>query len=90
MRKCNSITLAWDASPDDVWYCINQRDADFRYSNFEESKELCNKIRPTKTVPVKRELNNKDAGDSNSVEAVEEDDNEEKRFTPTRQVSCRR
>ena len=85
MRKCNSVTIAWDVSPDDnVWYCILQRDADYRYSNFEESKELCNRIHPIKPNTIKRELSQN--SDANSVE----DEEEEKRFTPTRQIGCRR
>ena len=44
LKQCDSITLVWNASPDErVTYCILQRDAKYGHS-FEESKNFCQKI----------------------------------------------
>lgn len=83
MRKCNSVTLVWDASPDErVFYCILQRDASIAYSSFEESKDLCDKIQmPSMT---KRNIDNDLDDDRGNFE-------EDRQFkSATRQVVCKR
>lgn len=88
LKKCNSVTLVWNFSPDDrVTYCILQRDA--KYANgFQESKHLCSKIIPPLN---KRSLNKDNEKDAkiNSIDIINERYLNEQ-SQPTRKVLCRR
>jgi hypothetical protein len=45
LTDCDSVTLAWTASPDDkVLYCIYQREAHNHHSAFSQSKNVCSNI----------------------------------------------
>lgn len=76
IRKCDSLTLVWNASPDErVIYCLLQRNADFDNAAFVEPKDLCDKLMPLN--PNKRALEDEYLYDDRYT-------------TPTRKVMCRR
>lgn len=85
LKKCNSVTLVWNFSPDErVTYCILQRDA--KYANgFQESKHLCFKIKPNKRSLNKDRKN----AEVDSIDIINERYLNEQ-SQPTRKVLCRR
>nr|XP_027203964.1 uncharacterized protein LOC113797735 [Dermatophagoides pteronyssinus] len=88
LKQCDSITLVWNASPDErVTYCILQRDAKYGHS-FEESKNFCQKIKspPPSTIDRQSSSQNNDLDDM----IYWNDRYQNEHSYPTRKVLCRR
>ncbi|OTF74078.1 hypothetical protein BLA29_001131 [Euroglyphus maynei] len=90
LKQCDSVTLVWNASPDDrVTYCILQRDAKYGHG-FEESKHLCQKIKPPTINRRSSNANNTYDDNDNDIDEILNDRYLNEHSYPTRRVLCRR
>ncbi|XP_075592025.1 protein NDNF isoform X2 [Dermatophagoides farinae] len=92
LKQCDSVTLVWNASPDErVTYCILQRDAKYGHG-FEESKHLCQKIKPPTINRRSSSPKDSDNDNDNNVNhmVVLDDRYLNEHSYPTRKVLCRR